>query len=1059
MVAKWVGRGGVRRLVAVCICLAVGLLGAAGPAVAQSYGSPPTVAQSSGSPPGVVPALRQWSGTSGTFQLGPQSRIVVDASSLSGEGAQLRDDIAAVTGLTMPVVVREKPSPGDMSLSASGTDAQLGSEGYRLTIGDHVDITADADAGVFYGGQTVLQMLRVAAGHRTLPRGTARDWPQQRERGFLLDAGRKYYSPDFIVQTIREMSYLKLNTLQLHLSDDNAFRLVSERFPYLAAPQAYTRADIARFEAAAHTYHVTIIPEIEMPAHAGAIISARPDLGFACPAMGNQTLDVTKPEVRQFTTDLINEFAPLFSGPEFHIATDEYPDEATMDRCPELVTYAKSHGFASTADVFVDFINQMNQVVRAHGKRMVIWNWWDVNKNPTIAPDKTIKVEAWTTAAETGQDHSAAKYLSLGYEVVASPSDTLYVTPGFPLLPDPQSLYEQWQPIVNPHLDGYLISVWSNSRETAPDAYFDAYLRRPREVLADRLWGGPREGTYADFIARADAIGTPPGVPDYTTPNKLTGTPYGTSPGYEPTSTFDKAFDGDPITYFLNAQPDGGYTGIDLGAGHESAVSLVRFFATPGDQNLPRLVGGRFEGCTDGPASGCHTLATINDPPSLGWNELAISDSGHYRWLRYVGPPGGYSSVAEIEFIAPNPALTVQAPSTLRQLGNNRAVTTYRNTGTKAVHDVRLDLTAFATDNRVARRVRPLDQSRFPVVQPGMSVSTTWQVDVPFSAATGRYELVGRADSPDTETAGIARSTLGPALDANFDPGFIGLDKGQSRDTKLVLANHAGQAVTIAWHDVRFPDASPGFTLTPADGTITVPAGGTASATLTATAAADATSASPFPVYLTASAAGQPETPAGSVKLGVLWYPGAQPSLGATYNNTGITDNSNTTPGNFDLVGDSYSAQGLVAAGLAPGATVSHDGLTFTWPDVPPGSPDNTVCDSQVIAISGSGSKLGFLGGAAFGTQTGTVYITYTDGSTDQAQLSFGDWYGVSPAPGTDTVATVPWNIQPGPPNPAQVSVYYGSIPLNPAKTVRFVTLPSSMETNGNLHVFAMAIG
>jgi hypothetical protein len=120
-------------------------------------------------------------------------------------------------------------------------------------------------------------------------------------------------------------------------------------------------------------------------------------------------------------------------------------------------------------------------------------------------------------------------------------------------------------------LAGYQISVWSDNAQTRPDSYFDAYLRRPREVLADRLWGGPRQGTVTDFFARADAVGTPPTVPDYTLPGTRYGTPYGTSPGYEPTSTFDKAFDGDPITYFLYAQPNDGFTGIDLGAGHESA--------------------------------------------------------------------------------------------------------------------------------------------------------------------------------------------------------------------------------------------------------------------------------------------------------------------------------------------------------------------------------------------------------------------------------------------------------------------------------------------------------
>ena len=1052
----------LRRHVVVSILVVVGVatLGPASPADAQA----PAAAVDP--PPGVVPALREWSPSPGAFRLGAASRIVVDASSLAGEAGRLRDDLAAVTGLALPVAVKQRPRAGDLLLSAGGTDAQLGSEGYRLVIGDRVEITAGGATGVFYGAQTVLQMLRSMPGQRTLPRGEARDWPQQRERGFLLDAGRKYYSPDFIVQAIREMAYLKLNTIHFHFTDNNAFRLVSERFPYLAAPQAYTRADIRRFEEAAHRYHVTIIPEVEMPAHAAAILKARPDLRFDCPQMGGSTLDVTKAATRRFTSELIEEFAPLFSGPELHIATDEYPTQATQERCPDLVQYASEHGFGSTADVFVDFINEMNRVVRSHGKRMVIWNWWDVDQTPTIAPDLNIKVEAWTTSAETGQDHSVQKYLELGYDVVASPSDTLYVTPGFPLLPDAKFLYEQWAPLVDPHLWGYQISVWSDNVPTAPDSYFDAYLRRPREVVADRLWGGPRQGTVADFFARADAIGTPVDVPEYALPNRLTGTPYGTSPGYEASSTFEKAFDGDPITYFLYAEPNGGYTGIDLGAGHESAVSLVHFFPTPGGQNLDRLVGGRFQGCADGPASGCQTLATVQARPAFGWNDLAIAYPGRYRWLRYVGPDGGYGSIAEIEFIAPTRALTVQAPERLRQLGDNRVVTSYLNTTTNPVYDVRLGLTAYATDDRAARTVRPLGSARFPVVQPGKTVSTEWQLDVPLSAATGAYHLVGRAayqrkpgdTQPVFETGGLTRATLGPALDAALDPDFVGLDSGDSRDTKLKITNHAARPVTIAWHHVRLPSANPGFTLNPADGTLTVPAGGTASATLTAVAAANATGSPPGParVDLTASSTGQPETRAGSVELNVLWYPGAQPSLAATYNNAGITDDANPTAGTFDGGVASFSAQGLAAAGLTPGATVNHDGLTFTWPDVPPAQPGNTATDGQVIAASGNGAKIGFLGAAAFGIQSGTLYITYTDGSIARAPLSFADWWTNEPVPGSDIVATSPWNVPPEVPDPDHpVSVYYTAIPLDPGKTVRFITLP----TNRDLHVFAMAIG
>jgi beta-glucosidase len=102
------------------------------------------------------------------------------------------------------------------------------------------------------------------------------------------------------------------------------------------------------------------------------------------------------------------------------------------------------------------------------------------------------------------------------------------------------------------------------------------------------------------------------------------------------------------------------------------------------------------------------------------------------------------------------------------------------------------------------------------------------------------------------------------------------------------------------------------------------------------------------------------------------------------------------------------------------------------------------------------GTKIGFLGAGCCGDQTGTLYITYTDGSIAQAPLSFADRWTDAPVPGSDIVATSPWNVPPDNPDPHHpVSVYYTAIPLDPGKTVRFITLP----TNLNLHVFAVAIG
>jgi hypothetical protein len=474
------------------------------------------------------------------------------------------------------------------------------------------------------------------------------------------------------------------------------------------------------------------------------------------------------------------------------------------------------------------------------------------------------------------------------------------------------------------------------------------------------------------------------------------------------------------------------------------------------------MTGGRFEGCADGPTAGCRALATVTDGPNLGWNELAVTDSGRYRWLRYVGPDGSFDDVAELEFVAPADDVTVKAPPQLRQLGENRVITSYRNTSSRPVYDVRLDLTAYADTDRAAREVRPSARARFGVVRPGETVSTPWRVDVPLSAATGSYHLVGRAGYQSRrgegieQASGFSRSRLGPGITAAFEPEFVGLEAGGAEDTMLKITNGAARAIAVGWNYNRLPGTNPGFALAPAKGTLTVPAGATASATLTASAAADARGASPSPARVDLSAG---TTRAGSIDLNVLWYPGAAPSLGATYNSKGITDDSNPSAGSFDGGEASYSAQGLAAAGFSPGATVTHDGLSFTWPDTVPGEPDNTATDGQVIAASGSGTKLGFLGAACCaptGGQSGTAFVTYDDGSVVQAPLAFADWWTNSPLPGTDIATTVPWNVPAE--NPDQdhpVSVYYTALPLDPSKTVRFVTLPS----NVNLHVFAIAIG
>jgi len=186
-------------------------------------------------------------------------------------------------------------------------------------------------------------------------------------------------------------------------------------------------------------------------------------------------------------------------------------------------------------------------------------------------------------------------------------------------------------------------------------------------------------------------------------------------------------------------------------------------------------------------------------------------------------------------------------------------------------------------------------------------------------------------------------------------------------------------------------------------------------------------------------------------------------SLTAAFDNPGISDDAQPSAGNLDGGGFSYSAQALAAAGLSPGATITHDGVAFTWPNAAPGTADNIVAGGQTIGLSGLGAKLGFLGTGNNGPVTGTGTITYTDGSTQPFTLGFTNWWTNAALPGGDVLATVPYINTAGGKRNQQVSVYYASVLLQVGKTVQYVTLPDVSKGasfgQSAMHVFAIAIG
>jgi beta-glucosidase len=177
--------------------------------------------------------------------------------------------------------------------------------------------------------------------------------------------------------------------------------------------------------------------------------------------------------------------------------------------------------------------------------------------------------------------------------------------------------------------------------------------------------------------------------------------------------------------------------------------------------------------------------------------------------------------------------------------------------------------------------------------------------------------------------------------------------------------------------------------------------------------------------------------------------------LAAAFDTVGVSDDANPAIGNLDGSGYSYSAQALASVGVAPGNTVPGTG--FTWPDVPAGQPDSVTTAGQIVAMSGSGASLNILGTGTNGTQSGPVTVTYADGSTSTATLTFADWYSNQAVGGCTLVQTAPyWNRPAGStldPN-HHVSIYAASIPLTTGRQIAYVTLP----TNSRLHIFATTI-
>lgn len=375
-----------------------------------------------------------------------------------------------------------------------------GPEAYRLRAsGKEVLIEASDPGGLFYGAQTLRQLVMREGNKRSVPAVDISDSPRFRWRGLLIDEGRHFFGKPTLFKVMDEMAAYKLNVLKLHLTDYEGWRLEIAAYPKLTEvgslvdgkPQYFSTADIREIVQYAADRHIMVVPEIEMPGHAGAAARSYPEYFNK----DGSAFDPANPKTYEFIRGILSEVAELFPAPYIDFAGDEVGDEmwsgmADVDRLKA------EQGLKTNKDVQAYFGHKVVSIIESLGKRPMAWD----EQVEAQAP-KSVVIQWWrrdrpdvlTTAANDG------------HELVISPADELYFDyhqgegePGAPWEGNkggPQSIEKMlaWEPVpasFTPEQEAQVLGieacVWTEF--IATERYFE-FMTFPRLLaLAELAW-------------------------------------------------------------------------------------------------------------------------------------------------------------------------------------------------------------------------------------------------------------------------------------------------------------------------------------------------------------------------------------------------------------------------------------------------------------------------------------------------------------------------------------------------------------------------------------------
>lgn len=410
--------------------------------------------------------------------------------------------------------------------------ADAPAESYRLRISPDTIVIAARETNGFLYAHTTLQQLEK---NGKTPCALIEDAPAYEWRGVMLDVSRHFFPVSFLKKHIDLLSSYKINRLHLHLTDAAGWRIEIKRYPRLTRLAAwrspakwknwwnsdrryveqgsegayggyYTQEELRELVAYASERGITIIPEIEMPAHSEEVLTAYPEL--SCTHEPYKQADFCPGSVAtyDFLENVLREVMEIFPSPYIHVGGDE-AGKASWPDCPRCQQKMKEEGIADVNGLQTHLIRHIGHFLQAHGRRLL---GWDEIIDRNLADGTTVMV--WRDVK------NAAQAARLGYDVILSPGAYCYLDSyqdaphtqpeaigGFLTLERVYSYVpgEGMTDEEKKHIKGIQGNLWT---EYVPTEAHAEYMLYPRVLaLAEIGWNGTADKNYKSFRQRAVA--------------------------------------------------------------------------------------------------------------------------------------------------------------------------------------------------------------------------------------------------------------------------------------------------------------------------------------------------------------------------------------------------------------------------------------------------------------------------------------------------------------------------------------------------------------------------